>query len=119
MCIIMQIKIYFFSYHSLVADVVLFNSEFNRKSFLDNINKYMKLMPDYRPNNLKDQIEPKSHVLYFIFKGLSPRVPSSVLGLENSNAVSNDNDGSNVVKTRGIGDCGEKTCLHIVWPHRW
>ena len=80
-------------------------------------------MPDYRPNNLKDQIEPKSHVLYYIFKGLPPRPPSSSSSLDVKDVlVSNNDDGNeenNVVETSTSGGCNEEPCLHIVWPHRW
>lgn len=70
--------------------MVLFNSNFNRDSFLHNIPKILKLLPDYKPKNLQNEIESKSRVLYF---------PISYPNISNS-----------ITKPE---------CLHIVWPHRW
>ncbi|RWS08502.1 glycosyltransferase-like domain-containing protein 1-like protein, partial [Dinothrombium tinctorium] len=75
----------------LVADKILFNSEFNRKSFLSSMKSFLKLMPDYRPKNLEQQIEPKTQVLYFPVK---------------------------FPKERFIEKCTQGP-LHILWPHRW
>ncbi|XP_066997056.2 tRNA-queuosine alpha-mannosyltransferase isoform X2 [Anabrus simplex] len=74
----------------LVADVVVFNSDFNQRSFLNAIKPYFKLQPDFRPRDLKEKIEPKCQVIYFPvkFPTLAP-------------------------KTK------ENKSLHIVWPHRW
>lgn len=74
----------------MAADLVVFNSEFNRDSFLNNINTIIKLLPDYRPKELHLQIKPKCRVLYFPID--FPILPS--------------------VKTMS-------NILNIVWPHRW
>jgi hypothetical protein len=53
-------------FDSLVADLVLFNSNYNKTSFLSNINSYMKKQPDYFVNlNVNNTLMPKSHVFYF------------------------------------------------------
>lgn len=51
---------------SLVADRLIFNSNFNLRSFLDNINSYLKMIPDNRVKlDVKRDLEPKSSVIYF------------------------------------------------------
>ncbi|KAJ8919758.1 hypothetical protein NQ315_006287 [Exocentrus adspersus] len=76
---------------SLAADLVLFNSNFNRTSFLENINKIIRLFPDNRPKGIREQIEDKSKVLYYPMK-----YPVSTTDKVPQNSI-----------------------LHIVWPHRW
>lgn len=80
---------------ALVADEVLFNSEYNLSSFLDNISRHFKTQPDYRPDDklLAERIRSKAAVLYFpIYEELK------------------------LVEPVGAARTG---CLHIVWPHRW
>ncbi|XP_044252988.1 glycosyltransferase-like domain-containing protein 1 isoform X2 [Tribolium madens] len=83
-----------YSYNQIItciaADVVLFNSYFNQSSFLDNIKKITKLLPDWRPKNLKQKIECKCQVLYF---------PMDFSHISAHDKLTN--------------------ILHIVWPHRW
>jgi len=78
----------------LTADIILFNSKFNMTSFLTNINSYLKVMPDYRPKNIVEQIEPKCQVVYF---PLNITLPMNCVA---------DVD-------------RESQLLHIVWSHRW
>ncbi|XP_023933494.1 glycosyltransferase-like domain-containing protein 1 isoform X2 [Lingula anatina] len=52
----------------LVADKIVFNSKFNRDSFLQSIDTYLNVLPDYKPKGLAKQIEPKCTVLYFPLK---------------------------------------------------
>lgn len=79
----------------LAADKILFNSYYNKTTFLDNINSFFNLMPDHRTKHLSDKIAPKCEVLYF---PLSLCLPVKV------ETNLDDNDGE---------------LLHIVWAHRW
>ena len=49
---------------ALIADIVLFNSDYNMTSFLDNIDKFLNRMPDYKPKGTSDIIRKKSQVMY-------------------------------------------------------
>ena len=50
-------------YAALCADRVLFNSRFNRSTFLDGVEALMARMPDRVPAGLRDRLERKSDVL--------------------------------------------------------
>ncbi|XP_070134865.1 tRNA-queuosine alpha-mannosyltransferase isoform X2 [Drosophila bipectinata] len=41
----------------LAADLVLFNSNFNRTSFLDNVKPFLNIQPDFRVKNIREKIE--------------------------------------------------------------
>lgn len=83
-------------YFSLVADKIVFNSNFNKESLLAGIKKHLSIIPDYKPKNLKEQIEPKCSILSFPVD-----IPMEIQQLVNEK--------SNTVNEQ----------LHIVWPHRW
>ncbi|XP_072393233.1 tRNA-queuosine alpha-mannosyltransferase isoform X1 [Diabrotica undecimpunctata] len=74
----------------LAADIVLFNSEFNMSSFLNNIHRILKCLPDHRPKSIKDKIALKSTVLYFPISFPMQSIKEKSMSV-----------------------------LHIVWPHRW
>jgi len=79
---------------ALSADKVLFNSNYNLKTFMDNLKSFFKLQPDFRPSasDLQAKILKKSSVLYF---PLTIQPPEPCLIAE------------------------QKKVIHIVWPHRW
>ncbi|CBY10851.1 unnamed protein product [Oikopleura dioica] len=74
---------------ALVADKLLFNSKWNFDSFLQNIPKIIKLVPDFKPAGLSEEIKAKSQVVHFPVK--IPQLPT----------------------TKKSGP------IHIVWAHRW
>ncbi|XP_065053206.1 tRNA-queuosine alpha-mannosyltransferase-like isoform X2 [Rhopilema esculentum] len=80
----------------LAADVIYFNSVFNKESFLSSLKSYFNLMPDYKPDEkLLQEIQPKCHVLHF-------PISFPEITLEPANA-----------------DMSADKPLHIVWAHRW
>ena len=50
---------------ALTANVVIFNSEYNMKSFISKVDSSLKLMPSHKPKKLTELILPKCRVLYF------------------------------------------------------
>ena len=76
----------------MVADVVYFNSEWNRSSFLDSIPAFINRSPDKEPKGVAEKIRAKSHVLYFPVQINHP-ISLSVNSTESP--------------------------LHILWNHRW
>jgi glycosyltransferase involved in cell wall biosynthesis len=49
-------------YGALAADRLLFNSSFNRDSFLAGIDDFLGLMPDGIPDGVRQRLEPRCHV---------------------------------------------------------
>jgi hypothetical protein len=52
---------------ALAADQVLFNSDYNKTSFIDSIPTFMKLQPDFRPNSKLIQV-----MTNLVYSGLKP-----------------------------------------------
>ncbi len=50
-------------YGALAADRLLFNSRFNRDSFLTGVDEFLELMPDATPDGVRQRLEPRCHVL--------------------------------------------------------
>lgn len=82
-------------YSSLCADRVLFNSSYNRQSYLDGGNELFRKMPDGVPENAMADVEGISEVLPV------PILPAPVRLAADSNNRSSDR------------------VLEIVWNHRW
>ncbi|SPP86488.1 glycosyltransferase-like domain-containing protein 1-like [Drosophila guanche] len=86
----------------LAADIVLFNSNFNRTSFLDNVQPFLNVPPDFKLKNIREKIENKCEVLYF---------PIKFNALTNNRRIVD-------VKLNADVNLGQD-CLHLIWPHRW
>lgn len=78
-------------YTALAADVVLFNSAFNRDTMLDGIDEVMGRLPDFAPVSARTRVADRSTV-----------VP---VGLEPSWFMS--------------GKAGRSGPMRLVWNHRW
>ncbi len=50
-------------YTAAAADAVVFNSEFNRRSFLDGTAHFGRTLPDFWPPSLAEQLEAKSRII--------------------------------------------------------
>lgn len=50
-------------YGALAADELLFNSDYNRRTFLEGVGKFADKMPDRAPGDLADRLAPKCRVL--------------------------------------------------------
>ena len=86
----------------LCADTVLFNSEYNRDSFISNIPKFLSLQPDHRPDHrqIVSKIRDISQICYFPLK--LPARPASVCRRDGGDSEASE----------------QPRPLHIVWPHR-
>ena len=79
-------------YSALAADVVLFNSDWNRRSFLEGVGQLFRKLPDGVPIETLGQLAEKSQVL---------PVPIE--------------DRLFVDRTEPLN----RTCPHLLWNHRW
>lgn len=61
-------------YSALCADIVLFNTDYNRKAFFDGLKKFLKKMPDFVPEGVVEKISECSGVAHVPIKKLSPLV---------------------------------------------
>ena len=80
-------------YTALVADRVLFNSEFNRQTFLDGVREFLASMPDRVPPGIPALVREKSAIL---------PVPLDACWF-----------------AEGPAALPDKSALTIVWNHRW
>lgn len=83
----------FINYTSaLAADLVLFNSDYHRRSFLEALQQFLKVYPDHKGMINVDKIRSKSQVLYL---------------------------GMNLTKFDAWKTEKKNDVPHILWNHRW
>lgn len=79
--------------NSLAADQILFNSNYNRNSFIKSIRKVLNIATTELKNcNVESEIDAKCFVIYYPIA-----IDQLNLSLKSS----------------------ERCALHLVWPHRW
>lgn len=83
---------------ALAADVCVFNTHWNLRTFLEEIPGFIKAFPDHRPAGLPERIANKSRVIPPPF---DPQSFDEILG------------------SAGAFGAPRSECVRIVWPHRW
>jgi len=121
---------------SLVCDVALFNSKFNRDSFLDNVDTFLHMMPDCRPQDVSARLQSKCHVLYYPVQFVDSakldvkQSPHTVVDLKGIGAQPLDqhisidtccspDDSASIASPPPSSIQERSEPLYIVWPHRW
>ncbi len=85
----------------LAADRVLFNSEYNRTTFLAGATRLLAMVPGpSRPENVVERIAAKSQVLHY---PMPPLQPQRAVAASPRRSPANNTS----------------RALHVVWPHRW
>lgn len=117
-----DINLCFVSFASLVADTIIFNSHYNMDTFLNSIQSFLSVVPDYRPKELSERIAPKCTVLYF------PVEEHWGVGTKD-NQPGTSKGGDELGESEHVGSVDKTlSCvlpvlysesLHILWPHRW
>jgi len=78
------------TYTALAADIVVFNSEFNRNSMVDGITKWLKKIPDHT-RGVVDEVVQKSRVIPV---------------------------GISAIDIKGVGKTNDGP-VNLIWNHRW
>ncbi|MFW5747273.1 MAG: tRNA-queuosine alpha-mannosyltransferase domain-containing protein [bacterium] len=88
----------------LTADKIVFNSRFHFSRFFEELPKFIRKMPEFKPTWVPDEIEPKSAILY----------PGCDFGLSGGTEPSGP---GKIGPSRLAGRLGGGPL--IVWNHRW
>uniref|UniRef100_A0A182QDU7 tRNA-queuosine alpha-mannosyltransferase n=1 Tax=Anopheles farauti TaxID=69004 RepID=A0A182QDU7_9DIPT len=87
----------------LCADTVLFNSRYNKESFLDSIQTFLNVVPNMNFKGVRDKIAPKCEVLYF---------PIEFEMLSTRSVANGSDEGVEYLRTLAAGDVVLSTALH-------
>ncbi|MCL6417300.1 DUF3524 domain-containing protein [Aestuariirhabdus sp. Z084] len=89
-------------YTGLAADRLLFNSHFNRNTFLDGVEQLLSRLPDHVPPDVRALLEARSSVLPVPLKESVPGQPA---------------DGEK--RQEQTGRLGNQRIFTLLWNHRW
>lgn len=104
-------------YSALCANAVVFNSEFNRQTFLAGARQLLKKLPDQMPTGLVDKLKNLSCVIPV------PVFVPQVLAVNTPKAMT-ETIKETISETMTAGDTAcpvayDPDRYHIVWNHRW
>ncbi len=101
----------------LAADLTIFNSEWNRRSFLQGICELLRKAPDAELGDVSERIAERSMVIWPPVEPPPPEPPEVAPGTGDSGASRDEVGGGEGKGGRVLHNVSE--AVRVVWPHRW
>ena len=107
----------------LSADRVIFNSQWNRRSFIEGIERLLAHAPDGRLRDVADRIEGRSIVIWPpVEPPPEPPEPPEGVPAPAGTLASEGGDRASAHRAEQSAKAGDRVLhkpIRVVWPHRW